>query len=284
MAEYLFRGKDSEMRNLAQWWSAKIRKKAKARADARRVEALQPRKARPWLECLEDRTLPSANPYTAALNFFESKAGTIYWSALVAQSQIIPITPNVALFDFLYAESFANATGQGQGPPGLQGTPGPQGPQGSPGPQGTPGATGATGATGPTGPSSIPTLNAYNVATGQVTVNPGATIPFNTLGTTVGGDILFEPITNAFTILQSGVYRIDFTIPTLAGSGTQVQVEDNNTPLQPAAQLVSPGTPIVGMVVGDFSAGDTITLVNTAPYPFLLPSGTDADIVFTKVG
>jgi hypothetical protein len=65
---------------------------------------------------------------------------------------------------------------------------------------------------------------------------------------------------------------------------TQVQVEDNGTALQPAAQLVTSGAPVVGMAVETFAIGDVITLVNTGSSPFILPAGTDADIVFTEVG
>jgi hypothetical protein len=206
--------------------------------------------------------------------------GSAVWvqQLTTATPEVVEVGILASLEYFQLQSTLANV---GTGPTGPQGPAGPQGPQG---PQGATGATGAVGAPGPQGPagsSRIPTLNAYNVAASQLVVAVGDTIPFNTLGT-VGFDM--SKVGNEFVINGLGVYRIDFVLPTLTGSGTSVQVEDNGIPLQPAAQLVTPGAPIVGMVVHTFVPGDVITLVNTGGNPFALPSGTDANIVITQVG
>jgi hypothetical protein len=117
-------------------------------------------------------------------------------------------------------------------------------------------------------------------------VPSGGTIPFNTSGTTVGSDVTFDPATSSFTIVQAGVYRLDFVVPTVSAAvAATVQVEDNGTALQPAtAQSDNGNAPFVGLVVHNFAATDVITLVNTGSTIIILPSGTDADIVITKVG
>ena len=96
------------------------------------------------------------------------------------------------------------------GPTGPQGPTGPIGPQG---PQGIQGLTGETGPAGPAGPAGTTQISAYGSKYDSggnnitLTENVFSTIPLNSSGPLTG---MTGETTNALTITETGVYKIDY--------------------------------------------------------------------------
>lgn len=98
-------------------------------------------------------------------------------------------------------------------PAGMTGPTGPQGPTGPIGPQGPQGIQGLTGETGPAGPAGTTQISAYGSKYDSggnnitLTENVFSTIPLNSSGPLTG---MTGETTNALTITETGVYKIDY--------------------------------------------------------------------------
>ena len=176
----------------------------------------------------------------------------------------------------------ATGTTGALGNTGATGATGPTGATGATGDTGNTGATGATGATGPTGASSAYT-SAYAVEPTGAIVAGGDAIPFTTLGPAVGSAPLFNPVTDEFTVLETGTYSIFYRL-SLSGGIDSVQVEVNGITVQPTNTQEATGQPLIDMVTVNATVGDVIGLVNPGPAAIILAPGTDATITINQVG
>ncbi|PGT67183.1 hypothetical protein COD14_19895 [Bacillus cereus] len=110
------------------------------------------------------------------------------------------------------------ATGD-TGPTGATGDTGPTGAIGDTGPTGATGDTGPTGATGDTGPTgpNIATVYGHFYNDGIITVPPNTSIPFNSSNT--NNTSQFTLNNSQVTVLEAGVYLIDYRITVAAQQG-----------------------------------------------------------------
>ncbi|MDR3550515.1 MAG: collagen-like protein [Candidatus Babeliales bacterium] len=180
------------------------------------------------------------------------------------------------------------ATGVGAtGPTGITGTTGATGSAGATGPTGTTGPTGATGAgaTGATGATGTPGPSlgyAYACNTAAQVVAAGGNVTFNLSASPSSGITPPAPAGNSFTILTSGVYRIQYQVrgtpSTLTPPGAlQFELTANSVEAPPGTvlgcstyasdvqttSLAAAGTEAVnGYTIVNLTAGDVIRLHN----------------------
>jgi hypothetical protein len=143
---------------------------------------------------------------------------------------------------------------------------------------------GPQGPAGPTGQAGIPAAaSAYNDA-GLLTlvVALNSPVPFGTAGAGFGTAITRTNSTT-YTLNSAGVYRVSYVLYTAAASvlgGAQVRV--NGSPVGPRTTLVAAGTPLVGDVLVNATAGSTVQIV-TQGLGLTLASGQSASIMILKL-
>lgn len=163
------------------------------------------------------------------------------------------------------------------GPAGLTGATGAIGATGATGPTGATGATGATGVTGPTGATGTSATLGYAFASNAAdqVVSPSSNVTFLSPSSS-SGIAAPAPGGTSFTILTSGVYRIQFYVRGTPGlltpPGTlQFEVTANGIPFSNSsyagdvqtASLAAFGTEAVnGFTIVNLTAGDVIRLHN----------------------
>jgi len=236
------------------------------------------------------------------------RIGTLAVHDSVFLAGIIPMTPEAPN----QAVIVDPGTGQlgmasvGSFPPGPQGPTGPTGPMGATGPigpTGPPGPAGSTGATGPTGPTGATGSTGSTGATGPtgatgsagglaavlfdynngtIVISVGGAVPFNQAPLIVGTAIS-KTNNTTFTVNQTGVYRISYTLRTaLASLLANVQVRVNGVGVGPTAALVLAGTSLSDEVTFSANAADTLELV-VGGLALTLGTGDNATINIDKL-
>jgi hypothetical protein len=177
---------------------------------------------------------------------------------------------------------------------GVQGAQGPAGPQGG---QGVPGSQGAQGIQGIPGPccqgpdGTVSAVNVYSVVDQQIP--SGGAVLFENVNVTSGNyDVSMAPITGVVTIINSGVYRLSWS------------VEGQLTPPFPAPvpawsfTLFANGVPVpgstfssftlfpaeststaAGTVIVNVAAGTVLTLQSTASLPVSIISSVPGSLL-----
>lgn len=179
-----------------------------------------------------------------------------------------------AILNFTIPEGMTGPTGP-QGIQGLRGETGPtgpigpQGPQGETGPQGIQGLTGETGPAGPAGPAGTTQISAYGSKYDSggnnitLTENVFSTIPLNSSGPLTG---MTGETTNALTITETGVYKIDYYFqgsPNVKSTLT-FEVIQNTNPISSSTIIkeveANADESFNGSVIVNLTANDKITL------------------------
>jgi len=122
----------------------------------------------------------------------------------------------------------------------------------------------------------------FNYNSGGIVVGVGGPVPFNQTALQVGTAIT-QTNGTTFTLNQTGVYRVTYTLRTSVVSllaETQVQV--NGTGVGPTAALVAGGVPLNDQVTFPANAGDTVQLV-VGGAALTLANGDNATINIDKV-
>lgn len=170
------------------------------------------------------------------------------------------------------------------GPQGVQGIQGEPGPEGPTGPQGVQGIQGEPGPEGPTGPQGIqgiqgepgPTgpnfpITAAEVALSNnspVIVNSGAFVQFN--NTIVMNNITFNG-TDTFTIIDTGVYIIQFYVSVSATAPTDATIFGINGISLSGMGIITDGGEVANSTLRSLSSGNTIQLINNSLTARTLP-------------
>ena len=181
------------------------------------------------------------------------------------------------------AQGETGATGP-TGSMGATGSTGDTGPTGAQGVQGIQGLQGATGPTGPTG-SAVALNIVYSLsALNQITVSPGAGIPFLINQVAVGDAITHTTGSTDFTLTQTGIYEVLFN--------TSAFIVDASAalPFQAIITLTVNGIPVYAAqaTINIFSSntllsGATVVAVNTLPTTITLVNATSASVSFLPV-
>lgn len=114
----------------------------------------------------------------------------------------------------------------------------------------------------------MPNTLQLQLATAQSALANGAAIPFSTVTRQTGNGLSFNSATNAFTVNQTGVYDIDWTVLVTATTGNPVialQSTDGQTVLGYTGTLnadATDGTQLTGHTVALLPAGSSWVLVN----------------------
>jgi hypothetical protein len=122
----------------------------------------------------------------------------------------------------------------------------------------------------------------FNYNSGGIVVGVGGPVPFNQTALQVGTAIT-QTNGTTFTLNQTGVYRVTYTLRTSVVSllaETQVQV--NGTGVGPTAALVAGGVPLNDQVTFPANAGDTVQLV-VGGAALTLANGDNATINIDRV-
>jgi BclA C-terminal domain len=122
----------------------------------------------------------------------------------------------------------------------------------------------------------------FDFNNGVISILPGGAVPFNQAPLIVGTAIS-KTDNFTFTINQTGVYRVTYTLRTalvsLLGS---VQVQLNGVGVGPTASLILAGAPLSDQVTFPANAGDTVQLV-VSGLAIALATGDNATINIDKV-
>jgi hypothetical protein len=122
----------------------------------------------------------------------------------------------------------------------------------------------------------------FDYNSGGITIGVGGPVTFNQTALQVGTAIT-KTDNATFTLNQTGVYRVTYTLRTALVSllaATQVQV--NGVGVGPTAALIAGGVPLNDQVTFPASAGDTVQLV-VAGLALTLATGDNATINIDKV-
>jgi hypothetical protein len=122
----------------------------------------------------------------------------------------------------------------------------------------------------------------FDYNSGVISILPGGAVPFNQAPLIVGTAIS-KTDNFTFTLNQTGVYRVTYTLRTalvsLLGS---VQVQVNGVGVGPTAALIIAGAPLSDQVTFPANAGDTVQLV-VSGLAIALATGDNATINIDKV-
>jgi hypothetical protein len=122
----------------------------------------------------------------------------------------------------------------------------------------------------------------FDFNSGGITIGVGGPVPFNQTALQVGTAIT-KTDNETFTLNQTGVYRVTYTLRTaLVSLLAQTQVQVNGTGVGPTAALVAGGVPLNDQVTFPANAGDTVQLV-VAGFALTLAAGDNASINLDKV-
>ncbi|MEB4819854.1 collagen-like protein [Bacillus thuringiensis] len=167
-----------------------------------------------------------------------------------------------------------------QGVQGIQGEPGPEGPtgpqgvqgiQGEPGPQGVQGIQGIQGEPGPTGPTGPVTFANLSSSSAQIIPNLGV-VTFNT---TILNNVLINGTNDTLTIVDSGVYKLEYYLSTspdsIAPISFVISLNGSTATLFNIIVATSGGEISLG-AIGTLNSGDTLQLVNFSDNPTTLPN------------
>ena len=173
------------------------------------------------------------------------------------------------------------------GPEGPAGATGPAGIDGTNGAPGSPGDTGATGDIGPAGPqgpagpagSPPPVYQAtYYKTTAQNLSSPNTDIIFDAVGTwnNDGGYITHTPGTTNFTVVQTGLYQLEFHATVLLNGGTWSTTVNRTVSID----ITRPSIP-EQVVIGDSCLMGIQNYTQTVTGSFYLVAG---DVINLRVG
>ena len=158
------------------------------------------------------------------------------------------------------------------GPQGIQGETGPAGPMGAAGPQGI---QGETGPAGPTGTAALAAYGTFVSNTGQ-TVTDGPVNLHAPLTTTPVG-ITFTPPTTSVTVLNAGIYRIEYRIRIASGTGASMVLLQGGTAVPNSSVAVLVGnSELSGVATVTAIENDTIAIGITGAETVLAATGTNA--------
>src|SRR6266513_1795497 len=122
----------------------------------------------------------------------------------------------------------------------------------------------------------------FNFNSGGIPIGAGGSVPFNQTALQVGTAI--TKTDNAiFTLNQTGVYRVTYTLRTaLLSLLAETQVQVNGTGIGPTAALIAAGAPLNDQVTFPANAGDTVQVV-VGGLALTLANGDNATINIDKV-
>ncbi|BAU28999.1 S-layer family protein [Aneurinibacillus soli] len=131
-----------------------------------------------------------------------------------------------------------------------------------------------------------PAGSVHQIATiADAIVFGGADVPFSNNGPL--DNVNHTEGTTAVTVTQSGVYKIDYSVNTTAGIGSQLALAVNGA-VDPSTRVsaLAPTGEVSGSALLSLTAGDVVTLRNDSPVPFILnlAPGVGAQINLIKVG
>ena len=155
---------------------------------------------------------------------------------------------------------------------GITGPTGPAGPMGATGPQGI---QGETGPAGPTGTAALAAYGTFVSNTGQ-TVTDGPVNLHAPLTTTPVG-ITFTPPTTSVTVLNAGIYRIEYRIRIASGTGASMVLLQGGTAVPNSSVAVLVGnSELSGVATVTAIENDTIAIGITGAETVLAATGTNA--------
>ena len=122
----------------------------------------------------------------------------------------------------------------------------------------------------------------FDYNNGTIVISVGGAVPFNQAPLIVGTAIS-KTNNTTFTVNQTGVYRISYTLRTaLASLLANVQVRVNGVGVGPTAALVLAGTSLSDEVTFSANAADTLELV-VGGLALTLGTGDNATINIDKL-
>jgi BclA C-terminal domain len=122
----------------------------------------------------------------------------------------------------------------------------------------------------------------FDYNSGGITIGAGGPVTFNQTALQVGTAIT-KTDNATFTLNQTGVYRVTYTLRTaLVSLLAETQVQVNGVGVGPMAALVAGGLPLNDQVTFPANAGDTVQLV-VAGSALTLMNGDNATINIDKV-
>jgi BclA C-terminal domain len=122
----------------------------------------------------------------------------------------------------------------------------------------------------------------FDFNSGVISILPGGAVPFNQAPLIVGTAIS-KTDNFTFTVNQTGVYRVTYTLRTaLVSLLGNVQVQVNSVGVGPTAALIIAGAPLSDQVTFPANAGDAVKLV-VGGLAIALAAGDNATINIDKV-
>jgi hypothetical protein len=122
----------------------------------------------------------------------------------------------------------------------------------------------------------------FDFNSGVISILPGGAVPFNQTALVVGTAIS-KTDNFTFTVNQTGVYRVTYTLRTaLVSFLGSVQVQVNGVGVGPTAGLIIAGAPLGDQVTFPANAGDPVQLV-VSGLAIALATGDNATINIDKV-
>lgn len=122
----------------------------------------------------------------------------------------------------------------------------------------------------------------FNYNSGSIAIGVGGAVPFNQTALQVGTAIT-QTDSTTFTLNQTGVYRVTYTLRTaLLSLLGQAQIQINGVGVGPTAALVAGGAPLSDQVTFPANAGDTVQIV-IGGLTLTLATGDNATINIDKV-
>ncbi|PGM88345.1 collagen-like protein, partial [Bacillus cereus] len=161
------------------------------------------------------------------------------------------------------------------GPTGDTGPTGNTGPTGITGPTGNTGPTGITGPTGDTGPTGPPfvTTVADVTRTGGETVGSNAAVSFTNIQYIQ--NINFTPVNDTLTIVDAGIYKLEFYISINAGSTAPIvfsfEINGDSVNQKAMGVSVTSGGIISNALIRPLGVGTALRVVNVSASSVSIP-------------